>query len=205
MYKLPYFQEKDPSKVIAFMKQNSFAIISSNGEPYTISTQIPLIVEEENGKILLKGHLMKNTDHHKAFLKNGNVLVLFSGPHCYVSASWYDDTQSASTWNYMTVHAKGLLTFTDDAGTLAAIKAITNQYEAIDSPASFQHIPKSYIDKLINAIIGFTIEVESIDHVFKLSQNKTTEEQVSIIKKLSAQEDFNAKAIANEMQKRILP
>ena len=203
MYKLPQFQEKDPSKVIAFMKQNSFAIISSNGEPYPISTQIPLIVEEENGIVLLKGHLMKNTDHHKAFLKNGKVLILFTGPHCYVSASWYDDAQSASTWNYMTVHTKGTLTFTDEEGTLAAIKAITNQYEAIDSPASFQHIPTSYIDKLINAIVGFTIGVETIDHVFKLSQNKTIAEQDNIIEKLLLQDDFNSKAMAGEMQKRI--
>ena len=203
MYKLPQFQVKDTSKVIAFMKQNSFAIISSNGDPYPISTQIPLIVEEENGIVLLKGHLMKNTDHHKAFLKNGKVLILFTGPHCYVSASWYDDAQSASTWNYMTVHTKGTLTFTDEEGTLAAIKAITNQYEAIDSPASFQHIPTSYIDKLINAIVGFTIEVETIDHVFKLSQNKTIAEQDNIIEKLLLQDDFNSKVMAGEMQKRI--
>jgi transcriptional regulator len=203
MYKLPYFQELDPSKIIAFMKENSFAIISSNGEKYPVTTQIPLIIEEENGKILLKGHLMKNTDHHKAFLENRNMLVLFTGPHCYVSASWYDETQSASTWNYMTVHAKGILTFTDDAGTLAAIEAITNQYEGIGSPSSFQKILTSYIDKLLNAIVGFTIEVKSIDHVFKLSQNKTTAEQVNIIEKLSIQNDFNAKAIADEMQKRV--
>jgi transcriptional regulator len=146
---------------------------------------------------------MKNTDHHKAFLENKNVLVLFTGPHCYVSASWYSDAQSASTWNYMTVHAKGVISFTDDEGTYKAIEAVTNQYEGMDSPASFQHIPKSYINKFLNAIVGFTIEVESIDHVFKLSQNKTTSEQNNIIEKLINQEDWNAKAIAGEMRKRM--
>jgi len=205
MYKLPYYQEQDPEKVVAFMKENSFAVISGNGEQYPVATQIPLAIQEVDGKLLLKGHLMKNTDHHKAFLKNGNVLVLFTGPHCYVSASWYNDAQSASTWNYMTVHAKGTLSFTDDKGTLGAIEAITNQYETKDSPASFQHIPQPYIDKLLNAIVGFTIEVETIDNVFKLSQNKTTAEQVNIIEKLSTQNDFNAKAIAEEMQKRMAP
>lgn len=205
MYKLPYFQEQDPAKVIAFMKENSFAVISGNSEQYPVATQIPLAIEEVDGKILLSGHLMKNTDHHKAFIKNGNVLVLFTGPNCYVSASWYDDVQSASTWNYMTVHVKGILTFTDDKGTLAAIEAITNQYETKDSPASFQHIPEGYIDKLLNAIVGFAIEVKSIENIFKLSQNKTTAEQVNIIEKLTGQSDFNAKAIAEEMQKRMVP
>jgi transcriptional regulator len=202
MYKLPSFQEQDPNKVIAFIKENSFAVISSNGDQYPVATQIPLAIEEVAGIILLKGHLMKNTDHHKAFLKNSKVLVLFTGPHCYISAGWYSDVQSASTWNYMTVHAKGTISFTDDEGTYKAIEAVTNQYEGIDSPASFQHIPPGYIDKLINAIVGFTIEVESIDNVFKLSQNKTLAEQETIIEKLLIQDDFNAKAIAGEMQKR---
>jgi len=204
MYKLPSFQEQDPNKVIAFMKANSFAVISSNGDQYPVATQIPLAIEEVAGKILLKGHLMKNTDHHKAFVKNSKVLVLFTGPHCYISAGWYSDVQSASTWNYMTVHAKGTISFTDDEGTYKAIKAVTNQYEGIDSPASFQHIPPGYIDKLINAIVGFTIEVESIENTFKLSQNKTEQEQQNIIQQLLVTGDFNSAAIAKEMLDRVV-
>ena len=204
MYKLPSFQEQDINKVIAFMKANSFAVISSNGDQYPVATQIPLAIEEVAGKILLKGHLMKNTDHHKAFVKNSKVLVLFTGPHCYISAGWYSDVQSASTWNYMTVHAKGTISFTDDEGTYKAIKAVTNQYEGIDSPASFQHIPPGYIDKLINAIVGFTIEVESIENTFKLSQNKTEQEQQNIIQQLLVTGDFNSAAIAKEMLDRVV-
>jgi len=204
MYKLPSFQEQDINKVIAFMKANSFAVISSNGDQYPVATQIPLAIEEVAGKILLKGHLMKNTDHHKAFVKNSKVLVLFTGPHCYISAGWYSDVQSASTWNYMTVHAKGTISFTDDEGTYKAIKAVTNQYEGIDSPASFQHIPPAYIDKLINAIVGFTIEVESIENTFKLSQNKTEQEQQNIIQQLLVTGDFNSAAIAKEMLDRVV-
>jgi transcriptional regulator len=58
---------------------------------------------------------MKGNDHHKAFLANPNVLVRFYGPHCYVSASWYTNPQQGSTWNYITVHAKGELNFLDDS------------------------------------------------------------------------------------------
>lgn len=98
MYSLPYFTEKDSAKVLAFMQANPFALITGLGEQYPVATQIPLeIVVADDGKIVLSGHLMKNTDHHKAFVNNNQVLVIFTGPHCYVSASWYNNPQSAST------------------------------------------------------------------------------------------------------------
>ena len=138
MYKLPHFIEKDTDKVIAFMKENAFAIITGLGEQYPVATHIPLeVVVKANDKILLCGHIMKNSDHHKPFVKNSNVQVIFKGPHCYVSARWYNNPQSTSTWNYMTVYVKGNIIFTDDEGTYAAIKAITNKYEGTETKAAF--------------------------------------------------------------------
>ncbi len=203
MYKLPYFQEQDSNKVLQFMKENSFAVITATGPGYPVITQIPLEVIEQDGTILLKGHLMRNTDHHKAMLQNPAVTVLFTGPHCYVSASWYDDVQTASTWNYISVHAKGKLSFGDESGTHAALEAVTNKYEESGSPAAFKNIPETYIKKLINAIVGFTIEVESVDNVFKLSQNRNTAEQKNIIKKLEERGDYNSVTIAAEMKERL--
>ncbi|MDB5275469.1 MAG: FMN-binding negative transcriptional regulator [Ferruginibacter sp.] len=204
MYSLPYFTEKDGAKVIAFMKKNSFAIITGMGEEYPAATQIPLeVVADNNGKIILSGHLMKNTDHHRAFVKNGNVLVIFNGPHCYVSASWYNNPQSASTWNYMTVHAKGTISFSDDIGTYEAIKAITNKYEDAQSAAAFNNMSQAYIGKMLKAIVGFTIEVKTVENIFKLSQNKTSEEQLNIIDKLKKRGDENSILIAAEMKKLI--
>ncbi len=204
MYKLPHFTEKDTDKVIAFMKENAFAIITGLGEQYPVATHIPLeVVVEANDKIILCGHIMKNSDHHKAFVENSNVLVIFNGPHCYVSASWYNNPQSASTWNYMTVHAKGNIVFTDDAGTYAAIKAVTNKYEGTATAAAFHAMSKEYIDQMLKAIIGFTIEVEKLDNVFKLSQNKTHAEQINIIEQLKKTADGNSIDVAHEMEKRI--
>ncbi len=81
MYKFPYYTEQDPEKVIAFMKDYSFAMITGFGEPYPVATHIPLEIEvQEDGRILLSGHLMKKTDHHLAFEKNNNVLVIFNAP-----------------------------------------------------------------------------------------------------------------------------
>lgn len=204
MYKLPHFTEKDTNKVIAFMKENAFAIITGFGEQYPVASHIPLeVVVKGDGKIVLSGHLMKNSDHHKAFVKNSNVLVIFNGPHCYVSASWYNNPQSASTWNYMTVHAKGNITFTDDEGTYTAIKAITDKYEGTATAAAFNAMPKEYVDQMLKAIIGFTIEVKTFDNVFKLSQNKTNTEQLNIIGQLKKNGDDNSVNIALEMEKRI--
>src|SRR5688572_27065305 len=110
MYKLPYFTEQDHKKVMAFMKANYFVVITGMGDEYPVATHIPVeITEEPDGTILLAGHLMKGTDHHKVFGKNDKVLVIFNGPHTYVSASWYTNPLSGSTWNYMTVHAKGTI------------------------------------------------------------------------------------------------
>jgi transcriptional regulator len=205
MYKLNHFTENDTKLVIDFMKANSFAIITGFGETYPVATQIPLEVEEKDEKLLLHGHLMKKADHHKAFEANENVLVLFTGPHCYISASWYANPQAASTWNYMTVHAKGKIKFTDEEGTYQAIKAVTNKYEGTETIAAFNNMPKEYIMQHIKAIIGFTIEVESFENVFKLSQNKPEEEKLNIIAKLKERNSNDDDVqIANEIEKRLI-
>ncbi|MES2891235.1 MAG: FMN-binding negative transcriptional regulator [Bacteroidota bacterium] len=202
MYKFSYFTEEDPGKILGFIRENSFAVITGFGADYPVATHLPLEIETtEEGKLLFKGHLMKNTDHHKAFANNENVLVVFNGPHTYVSASWYESPQVASTWNYMAVHAKGKISFTDDAGTLEAIRSITTKYEGTESAASFDRIPTDYINKMLKAIVGFSIEVENIDNVFKLSQNHGQANRQSITTHLKEQGDAHAVAIAQEMDK----
>ena len=204
MYKTKDFIEFEAQTVIAFMKENSFAMVTGIGNTYPVATQIPLEVEEKNGKIFLHGHLMKKTDHHLAFEKNNHVLVLFTGSHCYVSASWYNDPQSASTWNYMTVHAKGKIIFTDEDGTYEAIKAVTNKYEGTATKAAFNNMPQEYVKPLLKAIVGFSIEVEMLDNVFKLSQNKKQEEKINIIQQLRARNNNDDDLqIANEIEKRL--
>ncbi len=185
------------------MQANTFAMITGMGEDYPVATQVPLSVHIIKGNLEIKGHLMKNTDHHKAFVKNDRVLVVFTGPHCYVSARWYDDPQTASTWNYMTVQVKGKIIFTDEAGTREAIEAVTNYYEATESPAAYKNIPEKYTSRLVKAITGFYIEVDSMDHVFKLSQNKTIDERQKIVDELMKQGDYNAVAIAAAMKSRL--
>ena len=201
MYKFSYYTEQDQQKVIAFMKENPFALITGHGENYPVATQIPLAIKLKDDKIFLEGHMMRKTDHHLAFEKNNNVLVLFTGPHCFVSASWYTDPHMGSTWNYMTVHAKGKISFTDEEGTRNAVKALSDKYAGTSSQSAFDNLPKEYIDHMVKAIVGFSIEVEELDNVFKLSQNRDEASQKNIIEQLRKRSDGNSVAIANEMEK----
>ncbi len=185
------------------MKQNAFALLTGLGEQYPVATQIPLTIIEKEGKIFLEGHMMRKTDHHLAFEKNNNVLVLFTGPHCYVTANWYTNPSMGSTWNYMTVHAKGKINFMDEEGTRQAVKKLSDHYTGMQNASAFDYLPKEYIDHMVKGIVGFSIEVESIDNVFKLSQNRDEASQKNIIEQLKKRGDYNSAAIAAEMEKRL--
>ncbi len=204
MYKMPYYKEPDKEKVMDFMRQHPFAFVTGigkNNQP--VATQLPLFIDVIEGKIILSGHLMKKTDHHLAFAENPAVLAVFTGPQSYVSASWYKDPQSASTWNYMSVHAHGVLKFMDDDALINILKRTTDHFENNPaSPANFAHLPVDYVQELCKAIVAFKIEVTSIDHVFKLSQNKDKENYTNIISQLEIG-DENARMVAVEMKKRI--
>lgn len=201
MYNIPDFKTKDNQKVLDFMHQHPFAILAGcDNNNYPVATHVPLLIKEREGKLYLQGHIMKQTDHHKAFVQNENVLAVFTGPNTYISASWYSNPKQASTWNYMTVHAKGLLQFKDEAFLMNLLDETTAHFEHNPaSPALFEHIPGDYINKLKNAIIAFEIEVASIDHVFKLSQNQDEESYENIVGQLS-KGNTNAKEMAEIMK-----
>src|SRR5580692_303854 len=130
MYSLPYFKEKDYALVKQFMKDNPFVILSGcDANHHPVATHVPLLIEDAGESLYLKGHVMRQTDHHRAFLQNPNVLAIFNGPHSYVSASWYTEPRQASTWNYMAVHAKGILRFLDDQALSEVLQKMTAHFE----------------------------------------------------------------------------
>ncbi len=183
MYKLPEFKAENQQQVIEFMHNNPFVVLSGCDESNKpVATQVPLLIKEREGKIILQGHIMRGTDHFKAFTNNHNVLALFSGPHTYVSASWYTNPQQGSTWNYITVQAMGLLSFVEEDTLIDILRETTAHFENNEnSPSLFEHLPLEYVEKLTKAIAGFEIEVQDIGHVFKLSQNRDAESYENII------------------------
>lgn len=203
MYDLPYFKEQDPAIVMQFIREHPFAFLCGvDAEQKPVATQIPVFIDEREGKLFLSGHMMRNTDHHKAFLQNDNVLAVFSGAHTYVSASWYSNKQQGSTWNYRSVHAKGIVRFLDEQALLDVLKRTTNHFENDPhSGANFEDLPKEYVDKMAKAIVAFEVEVVEMDHVFKLSQNRDEKSYDNIIGKLDEQ-GGDAKSVSDLMKER---
>jgi transcriptional regulator len=204
MYNLPYFKENDQKVVLEFIHQHPFAFIAGcDGNNKPVATQIPVFIEEREGKLYLSGHMMKQTDHHKAFEKNPNVLCVFTGNHTYVSATWYDNPHQASTWNYMSVHVKGQIRFLDEDALIDVLRKTSLHFEGGNNQSTtvYDNLPEEYRNPLIKAIVAFEVEVESIENVFKLSQNRNKESYHHIIDKLKTR-DSDGKVIAEEMEKR---
>ena len=203
MYSLPHFKEKDQQAVIDFMKRHPFAMLIGCNDNLSYATQIPFLFEERENILFLTGHIMRKQDHQLAFEKNPDVLVVFTGAHTYVSASWYENPHQASTWNYMSVHARGKIRFTDQQGLEEALKKLTLHYENNNPHSStvFDNLPEDYRNRLMKSIIAFEIEIKSIENVFKLSQNRDEKSFHHIIDKLETQ-DADGKTIAEEMRKR---
>jgi transcriptional regulator len=204
MYKFSYFKEKDKQTILDFIEENPFAFMTGSylagGQ---VATQIPILIEERNGELILQGHIMRNTDHHKAFVENPNALLVFTGPNCYVSASWYSNPQIGSTWNYMSVHVAGNVRLMTNDELIAFMRKLTLKFEKgnTQSLTFYDNLPEQFLSKMIPAIVGFEIKAEKIENVFKLSQNRDEKSYLNIISKLE-ENGGNSALIASEMKKR---
>ncbi len=204
MYNLPEFKIQNKEEVIQFMKDHPFVFLTGvDSENKPVATQVPVFIDEKDGKLFLTGHIMRQTDHHKAFEQNKNVLAVFTGPDTYVSATWYSNPSIGSTWNYMSVHAKGTIRLGDADELIAFLKRLSLHYEN-NNPASstvFDNLSPEYTKGMMKAIVSFEVEITDLQHVFKLSQNRDEKSYDHIISKLKEGSD-DAKAIASIMEKR---
>lgn len=204
MYNFSYFKEKDQQVIKEFIEGYPFAFLTGSflagGQ---VATQIPVLLEERNGELFLQGHIMRNTDHHKAFNENPNALFVFTGPSTYVSASWYSNPQIGSTWNYMSVHISGQMKYMTNDELVGFMRKFTLKFEKGDtnSQTIYDNLPDSFLSKMMPAIVGFEVKADKIENVFKLSQNRDEKSYLTIISKLEAQ-GGNSALIALEMKKR---
>ena len=204
MYNFSYFKEKDKQVILDFIESNPFAFLTGSYlSGKQVATQIPLLVEERDGDLFIQGHIMRNTDHYKAFTENPNTLIVFTGPSAYVSASWYSNPQIGSTWNYMSVHMSGQINFMSPDELIQLMRKLTLKFEKgnTESLTIYDNLPDSFLSKMMPAITGFEIKAEKIDNVFKLSQNRGEKSYLNIISKLEEQ-GGNSALIAEEMKKR---
>ena len=203
VYDLPYHKEKDPMALRQFIAQYPFATLcGSDSQHRPVCTQVPLLFYERDSNLYLAGHIMKHTDHHKAFLSNPKVLAVFTGPYSYVSARWYQNPHMASTWNYMSVHCEGSIVFTDQKILEDILDRLSLHFEGGDvaSPTVFRNLPQDFKEKTVQAIAGFEIQINQIKNVFKLSQDRDEKSYLQIIENLD-QAGHDQKQVALEMKK----
>ena len=131
MYNYPHYKEEDKQKVIEFMKQHPFAMLIGCDKNLRIeATQIPVLITERDGKIFITGHIAKKMDHERVFAENPNVLLMFTGAHTYVSGTYYTgNLEQASTWNYISVHARGVIKWMDENGLIELLRKLTLHFE----------------------------------------------------------------------------
>ncbi|MEP4534092.1 MAG: FMN-binding negative transcriptional regulator [Cyclobacteriaceae bacterium] len=205
MYDLPYHKENNAEIIKDFIAKHPFAFLSGvNDANQPVATQVPLFFEERGTKTYLSGHIMRNTDHHKAFMQNDQVLAVFSGNHTYVSGTWYSNPHTPSTWNYMSVHARGSIHFLGGAALQNMLRKISLHFENNnpDSPTAYDNLDPEKMESIMKAIVAFEIEVTALDNVFKLSQDRDEQSYHNIIKKLRERGDADSQAIADEMEQR---
>jgi transcriptional regulator len=204
MYHFSYFKEKDRQTILEFIEKHPFAFMTGSfASGMQVATQLPVLLEERDGSLFLQGHIMRNTDHHKAFVENPNVLLVFTGPSCYVSASWYSNPQIGSTWNYMSVHMVGEVRWMTNEELVGFMRKLTLKFEEgnTQSQTIYDNLPDSFLGKMMPAIAGFEVRADKIENVFKLSQNRDENSYMNIINKLTERGGDSA-MIADEMRKR---
>jgi transcriptional regulator len=186
-----------------FIQQNSFGILVVNAGEKITATHIPLeLYKNEAGEDVLWGHISKANPQWKNFENTNEVLAIFSGPHTYISSSWYDH-ENVPTWNYVAAHVYGTIHIMNDEQVLNALKRLVNKYEkASEKPVDVERMTPGYVEKEMRGLVGFEIKITKIEAAYKLSQNRDKKNHDTIINELEKKGDPNSIAIANQMKAR---
>lgn len=175
MYIPRFNQVTDRSLLVEAMRRYSFAIvfgpsIESEDGPSMV-THLPLVVRDEGKHGVLEGHFARANPHWKS-LGGRETLVVFSGPHSYVSPTLYTEELSVPTWNYIAVHAYGTLQLVeDDAGKERLLRGLMEMHEPTYA-AQWDKLPEGYRYTMLAGIVGFRIPIARIEGKFKISQNR---------------------------------
>jgi transcriptional regulator len=201
MYIPKQFNIENEEVIYDFIEKNSFATLFSqhNGEPY--ATHLPLLLNKEEG--FLYGHFARPNEQWKD-IANQRVLVIFQGPHCYISPSWYETNQAVPTWNYVAVHVYGQMEMVEDGHEVYnSLIDMVEKYEKTDSSYHLEDVDSNYINGMSKGIVGFKIQIDKIEGKAKLSQNHPEARQELIIKQLENSMDQNNIQIAALMKKNL--
>jgi len=200
---IPEFNRvEDNTVTLPFLQANPFAILISTGEGGPYASHIPVLPRFADGQLHVRGHLAKANPHCKLLQRDQESLVIFNGPHAYISPRLYENRESVPTWNYAAVHVYGRTTTFENPDQLnqllvELILQFDSQYG--DQWAS---LGEQYRSRMLSHIVGFELIATRVETKFKLSQNRTRTEQENIIRSLAGSADSSESAVAGLMRER---
>ncbi len=200
MYIPQHFAQQDRGILAELIQANSFGTLVTPGEDKLLASHLPFLLEledtgQEESGLVLRGHFARANSHWTQ-VENCESLIIFQGPHCYISPNWYK-SPNVPTWNYAAVHVHGsveLLTEKEDILDIVLELSDTHERQLADP-----WIP-DYDEALLNAIVGFRFVISDIQGKYKLSQNKTVADREGAIEALRNSGSENEMAIAGLME-----
>ena len=183
MFTPPKFRVDDPLEIHSFIRNNSFGLLLSFNGDEIDDTHTPFVLSEGG---LLLGHIAKVNPQWKSWRDGSAVKVIFTGPHSYISPRYYVSEFSVPTWNYTAVSVTGRITVIQDEDSIFGfLDSLIAGNEGSDSPWALDRRDERYM-KMLSAIVVFSISMDRVEASFKLSQNKSEEDQFKVIRSLEA-------------------
>jgi transcriptional regulator len=184
MYSPKFNQVADRSILIEAMQAYSFAILfgpqaDAVAPTPLVATHLPLVVKDEGPHGLLEGHFAR-ANRHWQLLAGRETLVVFPGPHSYVSPTFYTDPLSVPTWNYISIHAYGKLELVEDEPGKDALLTGLIQANEPGFAETWHAMPEDFRSSMLAGIVGFRIPIERIEGKFKISQNREPAERKNV-------------------------
>ena len=203
MYIPKHFAETDTQTLQDFMRTHSFATLVTQHGGAPFANHFPLMLDSNVGTHgALLGHMARNNSQWQNFADDAEVLVVFQGAHAYVSPSWYEpNAMVVPTWNFMAVHAYGKARILSEVELEATLQQLTDENErSLPRPWKIE-LTQAMRERMLGAIVGFEITLTRIEGKFKLSQNRSEQDQRNVIAKLSQSE--YGKDVAHSMRKNL--
>ncbi len=200
MYIPASFAETDLGRLHEFIERHSFGILVTQSQGSSFASHLPFLLDREAGSNgTLIGHLARANPQWRQ-VHSREVMVIFSGPHVYISPSWYEAQLVVPTWNYVAVHAYGRVTWIEEPAKLREIvDASVQTYERSRPEPWTLNAPDEFINQLLQQIVGFRIEITRLEGKWKLNQNQPVERREKVIRALRDRDDDNAREIADAM------
>ena len=204
VYLPPLFTETREEVLLAHIERQDFGLLVTHGLAGLITSQIPFLVKRRDGALYLQGHLARANPQVADFDGGVEALAIFTGPHAYISPSWYEAGPAVPTWNYATVHAYGPARRIEDAAWLRdLVRRLSERHEALEPmPWDMQKLPEDYVQSMLKGIVGVEIAVSRLEGKFKLSQNRPATDRPRIIAALERRADPESRAVAQLMRER---